>query len=365
MSDAADLTKKVAAGESVFLETVRRHRQGTPVHVSILASPIVAGGEKVGVYALYQDIEERRRAEDTLRKSEKYYRSLFENAHDAILIFTPKDEIVLDVNRRACDLYGYERTEFIGLSLKSLSRDIVLGQEQVKETLEKGRFHTFETVQFRKDGTEMSLEVNASVVEYMGKWAILSMNQDITARKTFQRELSESEEKYRAVLEQSQDCIYLAESDTGRIVEANKAMRDLLGYTREEILERTVFDVIAHPREDVEGKVRQIMQEGHARLGERSWRLSDGRMIPVDVSVDHVTWRDRNLICVVARDMSQRKRAEEDRIKLRAQLNQSQKMEAVGLLAGGIAHDNRTSTRVTPRLRTFGWRPRRPSGRVA
>ncbi|MHC4600260.1 MAG: hybrid sensor histidine kinase/response regulator [Planctomycetota bacterium] len=339
IGEAVSLTKRVAGGEAVSLEAVRRRRDGSPVHVSILASPIVIEGRQQGVYAIYRDIEERHRAEQVLRQSERHYRSLFENAHDAILIFRPEDETVLDVNRRACELYGFSRSEFVGLSLRSISKDIGGGETNLRETLERGSFHRFETTQFRKDGSEMALEINASVVDFLGKPAVLSINRDVSARMEAQKELAESEEKYRAVLEQSLDCIYLAEAETGRIVEANRALRNLVGYSREKILDKTIYDLVAHPRKDVEENVHRALKEGYINLGERQWRLRDGRTITVDVYVNRVFWRDRDLICVVARDVTQKKKAEEERARLQAQLNQSQKMEAVGLLAGGIAHD--------------------------
>jgi PAS domain S-box-containing protein len=146
-----------------------------------------------------EDITEQKRAEEGLKQSEREYRGLFENAHDAIIIFNPVEEIVLEVNQRACEIYGFSRSEFIGMSLKTLSKDVKHGVLQIKETLERGTFYNFETIQHRRDGTEMFLDINASLVEYKGQWAIQSINRDITERKQAEEQLKATSEHLRAL----------------------------------------------------------------------------------------------------------------------------------------------------------------------
>ncbi|HEX3555971.1 MAG TPA: ATP-binding protein [Thermoanaerobaculia bacterium] len=120
---------------------------------------------------------------EELRKASQDYRRIFENAHDPILIFRPDDEVVLNVNRRACEVYGFSREEFLGLSLVDISEDVASGRDQVSQTMEQGVFHNFESVQRRKDGSRMFLEINASFIEYEGRPAILSINRDVTERR--------------------------------------------------------------------------------------------------------------------------------------------------------------------------------------
>jgi PAS domain S-box-containing protein len=131
---------------------------------------------------LYAKFGELERSDAALKRSEQYYRMLFEQAHDAIIIFSPDDQKVLDVNRRACDLYGIKRDEFIGFSLDAISKNIPYGADNVKYTLQKGYYHNFQSVHYKKDSTEMLMEINASVISYKGKPAILSINRDITDR---------------------------------------------------------------------------------------------------------------------------------------------------------------------------------------
>ncbi len=117
---------------------------------------------------------------------EQDYRRIFDNAHDAILVFDPESERILNVNQRACKLYGFERSEFVNMSLLSISREPTKGRQHIRRTLTEEKrqgFHSFETTQFRKDGSEILIEVNASIVEHQGKRAILSINRDITERR--------------------------------------------------------------------------------------------------------------------------------------------------------------------------------------
>jgi PAS domain S-box-containing protein len=125
-------------------------------------------------------VAERTRA---LERTSRDYRQIFENAHDPIIVFRPEDEQVLNVNRRACEIYGFTREEFLQISLASISVDVARGQQQIRETLDGGVYHNFESVQYRKDGSRMFLEINAATVEYEGRPAIISINRDVTERR--------------------------------------------------------------------------------------------------------------------------------------------------------------------------------------
>lgn len=147
-------------------------------------------GRVVGGLGVVRDVTARVRAETALQTSERDLRRLFELAGDAILVFDPTDEVILDANASACSLYGFSRDEIIGRSLLSLSSNPVQAQPQL-DALLRGRANvSFETVQYRSDGTPLTLEVNTSLVEYRGRPAILSINRDVTAQKTLEAELA-------------------------------------------------------------------------------------------------------------------------------------------------------------------------------
>lgn len=149
---------------------------------------------------LKAEINERKKIETTLKQSERFYRGLFENAHDSIIIIDPVDEKVLDVNERCCELYRMKRSELVNHSLISISKKPDKGREHVAATLKGEGVYRFETVQYRGDGTEMLMEINASVVDYKGRKAILSINRDITEQRMVERE----KEMIQAQLHQAQ-----------------------------------------------------------------------------------------------------------------------------------------------------------------
>ncbi len=129
------------------------------------------------------DVTDRKQAVMALNRSEQDYRSLFENAHDAILIFSLSREIILDANPRACELYGYHRQELVGMLLSQLSADKGRGNRRPRRIRQLRVLRNFETTHLRKDGTEMVLEINSALMEYKGHPAILAIGRDITERK--------------------------------------------------------------------------------------------------------------------------------------------------------------------------------------
>ena len=135
------------------------------------------------------DVTELKRAEEELSRSEHDYRRLFEGAHDALMIFEIEGEIILDVNDSACRLYGFDRQELVGMSLERISKNIAYGKKRIARLLGGEEERSFETSHYRKDGTEIQLEVNATLVTFKGKQAIMSINRDVTERQRRLRDL--------------------------------------------------------------------------------------------------------------------------------------------------------------------------------
>jgi len=179
-----DHMQRLATSLTAFSEFELRINDGRTIWVRDYPRAVKGPDGRVLYYdGLLVDISERVLFETALRQSEQDYRQLFENAHDAIVIFTRRDEIILDVNHRACELYGFSRQEMIGMSLEKISKNVRRGKLRIKKILQEKIFHNFETVHFRKDGSEMLLEINAALITYKKQPAILSINRDITSRK--------------------------------------------------------------------------------------------------------------------------------------------------------------------------------------
>jgi len=183
---------RMNAGEPQPQQYELRRRDGKVIFVRDYARAVFDANGDVKYYdGIIVDITAQKRTEDALRESESEYRQLFENAHDAIMIFSVDGEIILDVNQRACELYGFEKTEFVGMSLESISRDVSLGKSRIRKTVEEQAYRNFETVHFRQNGQPMVIEVNAAAVNYHGVQSILSINRDITQRKDMEEKIRE------------------------------------------------------------------------------------------------------------------------------------------------------------------------------
>lgn len=152
--------------------------------------------------------------------------------------------------------------------------------------------------------------------------------------------LRESEEQYRELFENANDIIYTHDLD-GRFTSINKTGERLTGYTREEALALTTADVVAPEyRETAAQMVRRKLAGEEPTRYELEILAKDGQRIPLDVST-RLVYREGRPVAVqgIARDIRERRRAEEERARLEAQVRHSQKLESLGILAGGIAHD--------------------------
>jgi len=163
-------------------ELIGQRKDGTTVPLELSLSTWEIG-EALWYTGIIRDISARQAIEAALRQSEQDYRALFEQAHDAILILDPATETVLEANQRACGMYGLTHAELLGRSLRAVSKDVERGRGYIYQTLHSTEPITFETVQYRRDGTEVFLEVTAAVIQYHAQRAILSVNRDITERR--------------------------------------------------------------------------------------------------------------------------------------------------------------------------------------
>ncbi len=124
------------------------------------------------------------------------------------------------------------------------------------------------------------------------------------------RDLRQSEELYRNVVEQAAEGIFLLDLESLRMLEANAALAATLGYAPEELRGMSFYDISAHERESVDRNVERVVREGRLSLGLRQYRRKDGGLVDVEISISTVPYGDRRVMCVVAHDVTERNRAE-------------------------------------------------------
>jgi PAS domain S-box-containing protein len=149
--------------------------------------------------------------------------------------------------------------------------------------------------------------------------------------RSHQENLRRSEKLYRRVVEQAEENIFLVDIETKRILEVNSAFHRSLGYTPEELKEMTLYDVVAHDRESVERNIQRIMREDQRSIGERQYRCKDGTLADMEVSASVVPYGSREAMCIVAHDVTERKRAE---AKLRHSLDSLLALYEAGQVLG-------------------------------
>jgi diguanylate cyclase (GGDEF)-like protein/PAS domain S-box-containing protein len=124
-------------------------------------------------------------------------------------------------------------------------------------------------------------------------------------------ERQEREERYRAVVTQASEGIFLVDADTKRFLEANAALQKLLGYTSEEVLGLTLYDAIADDRKSIDYDVAHMRTKKHHFSGERRYRCKNGSLVDVEVSANLISYAEKDAFCIVVRDITDRKQAEQ------------------------------------------------------
>jgi PAS domain S-box-containing protein len=161
----------------------------------------------------------------------------------------------------------------------------------------------------------------------------------ITNASSFQK-LQESEERYRTLFEDSRDPIFIT-TEEGQFVDVNRSMLDLFGYTMDEMVGMNIREI--HPQHDARARVLVELEKGSVRDFETRFKRKDGSEMECLLTATVRRADEGGIVGYqgIIRDITEHKRAEEERKKLEAQLMQAQKMEAIGTIAGGVAHNFR------------------------
>ncbi|HEX8228496.1 MAG TPA: PAS domain S-box protein [Chloroflexia bacterium] len=230
---------------------------------------------------------------------------------DALLVLD-HDGIIRVMNEAAGQLLGYPSEALIGKPVTTVFDGPQL--DEIKSRLAtEGSLQDFELSYTGTDQRERCLSLSASVMQ--GKddqlVAFVCIVRDISEKKKAETAIHESEERYRAVVEQTSEGIYLADLETTRILEGNAALLGMLGYTAEELTALTMYDMIAHDRASIDKNLSRLRSEKRLAIGERTYRRKDGTLVPVEVSTNLIYHAGRHVICASAHDMTERKRHEE------------------------------------------------------
>jgi len=290
-------------------------------------------------------IIERKQLEEALRESESLHRLHFENVSDVIYSVDPELKIT-NISPSVERVLGYKPEELIGRPFQELN---LLAPEYLEQAASDtmhvlgGERITSAVYQFiARDGIKKWGEVSGAPVIRDGQIvALISVARDITERKQAEEALLQSEEKYRTVLESNPDPVVVYDME-GRVIFLNPAFTRVFGWSLEERLGKKIDNFV--PEEnwpETRMMINKVTTLGESFSGLETRRYTkEGNIL--DISISGSCYRDQegNVAASVInlRDITDQKRLENQLQKAQAQVLESQKIEAIATLAGGVAH---------------------------
>ncbi len=322
--------KVLMLGKTVGLtnHTLLITKTGKELLISDNGSPLKNEyGVVTGVVLAFRDRTKERRAEKLLKVSEEKFRVTFNEAIDSILIIEKTENegpIIREINKAALNNLGYSKYELVD---KPLS--IIVDETIVKELPDRsakllsGEHLRFESNYVRKDGSTFPIEVSANLIHINEKPFVYSIAREITERKIAEKKLKESEARFRALTEQANDAMLIADLN-GKIIDVNQKACKSTGYSRAELLERSVFEL--DNKFDTKDKVIRIwegLQPGKPIIVEAEHKRKDGSTYPVETSIGLIKLDGKPCILGFSRDITERKKTENELKKLTLAVTQS------------------------------------------
>jgi two-component system cell cycle sensor histidine kinase/response regulator CckA len=326
------------------VETRWLRKDGSAIDVLLSTAPLVSGDLSGDMTFTALDITERRRAEEGLRAGEMKYRRLVETLQEGIWAID-RDGVTTFVNPRMAEMLGYSDEEMLGRHASSFMDE--RGAEDWRAYLERrnrgiGEQHDLEFIHKSGGRVYVRLETSRLTDENGDYIGVIAGVQDITERKQAEEALRQSEEKFRTIVDTTSEWIWELGLD-GQHVYSNPAIESILGYRPEEILGKAASDFV---HDDDKEMVREILRSHIERgTGWRDtvirWRHKDGTYRYLESNATPLFDQGGELTGFrgADRDITERRRAEEERKLLEMQIQRTQKLESLGILAGGIAHD--------------------------
>lgn len=330
-------------GEPVQItnDTLLIERNGTKHNISKNAAPMHdAKGKLTGAVLVFRDVTAEYETREQLHKSESLFRNLFEHHAAVKLLIDAETGAILEANAAAEHFYGWSCQQLKEMHIQDIN---TLTPEETRSEMEKARNNQRVHFEFRHrtaNGDIRDVDVFSSHIEVQGRSILHSIVHDATAKKKAERDLQASQEYLSSVFRAAPVGIGVVIDRVFSTV--NDHLCAMTGYSRDELLGQSSRILYPSDQEFEFVGTEKYLQIQRDNIGtvETRWQRKDGNCI--DVLLSSSPLESKNLaggVTFSALDISERKQAERDREKLQGQLLQAQKMDSVGRLTGGVAHD--------------------------
>lgn len=314
-------------------------------HMEIHAFPIFDENGNIVMAGEYlRNISARRQAEESLREANHVLEAIIDASPLAIIALDREVNLTL-WNPAAEQMFGWRKQEVLGnpypIASEALREEAM---DNIRRLNEGESCRSMETRRMHKDGTLIDVSLSTAPMlnrdgATIGYMAIFA---DIRERKRAQEALRESEANYRTIFDAANDATFVFDPENGDMLDVNRKMCEMYGYTREEVLRLNVEDLSAGvPPYTYQDVMKMIWKTKYNKSHMFEWLAKNrkGGLFWVEVNMKGAMIGGEYRVLAVVRDITERKAAEEDNRKMQERLRQMDKMAAIGTLASGIAHE--------------------------
>ncbi len=260
--------------------------------LEISLNPILVDGKAVGVSVFGKDITEQNRATQALQESESRFRRFFEENGSVMMMLTPAEGEIVAANQAACEFFGYPREQFVGMHTWQINTPPPEQLKRDRQTTLHNRSSFFTYIIRRSNGEERDVEVYSSPFEVDGRTLLYAILHDVTERKRAEKQLQESEQRYRTAFQTSIDAISVTHEADGRIIDVNQEYLRMFGFEREDVVGQTTLglNLWTDHRDRVrlverlhnEPAIREMEFFLQRKNGERFWAMISGSRIDLE-----------------------------------------------------------------------------------
>ncbi|SEA00794.1 PAS domain S-box-containing protein [Desulfuromusa kysingii] len=321
--------------QSTAREVKLLKKDGSLLWSEIKVSSVTIKGREF-ILGTVDNITESKEKYIALHESEEKFRIAFKTSPDAVNLNRLHDGVYVDINESFTHIMGYRAEEIIGKS--SVELNIWKNQKEredlVAQLSKNGYIENLKAEFIAKDGVIKTGLMSARIIEISGEKLILSITRDMTEYKQAEEVMA----LMGFAMDHVSEAVYLIDK-TGKIAYINSESCRSLGYSKEEMLDMSVYDLGPKlPKKRWIAHWKELQEKGVLKFTTRHCR-KDGRTIPVEITANYFEYDNAEYNIALVSDITEKLRAEEERNQLEEQMIQTQKLESLGVLAGGIAHD--------------------------